>query len=148
MKTKDGIKVIEFNFRFGDPETEVVLPRLESDLFLAFEALLPNGEPILKFFSSTTLGIVLASKGYPLSYKKHFVIEGLENVSRKIYGMGVEEKDGKIYTAGGRVRIVVEKGSDVKEVRDKALKGIEKIPCENLFYHCDIGHWALEGEKK
>lgn len=148
MKTKDGIKAIEFNCLFGDPETEVVLHRLESDLFLAFEALLPNGEPILKFSSSTTLGIVLVPEGYPLSYKKHFLIEGLENVSRKIYGMGIKEKDGKIYTAGGRVRIVVERGSDVKEARDKALKEIEKIPCENLFYHCDIGHWALEGEKK
>jgi len=148
MKTKDGIKVIEFNCRFGDPETEVVLPRLESDLFLAFEAVLHNEEPVLKFSSSTTLGIVLASKGYPLSYKKHFLIEGLENVEGKVYGMGVEEKDGKIFTAGGRVLIVVEKGKDVREAREKALREVEKIHCDNLFYRHDIGHWALEGEKK
>ena len=147
MKTKDGIKVIEFNCRFGDPETEVVLPRLTSDLYVAMEDVLNHKAPVLTFSPLTYLGIVMASKGYPLSYKKHVLIEGLENVQGKVFGMGVEEKEGKYYTDGGRVLIVVESGKDVKEAREKALAEIKKIKCPNLFYRSDIGHIALEEEK-
>lgn len=148
MKTKDGIKVIEFNCRFGDPETEVILPRLTSDLYLAMEDVLHHKVPILTFSPLTYLGIVISSKGYPLSYKKHILIEGLEDVQGKVFGMGVEEKDGKFYTDGGRVLIVVESGKDVKEAREKALSEIKKIQCPNLFYRRDIGHIALEEEKE
>ena len=148
MKTKKGIQVIEFNCRWGDPETEVLLPRLESDFYSVLTEVLEGKKPTLQFTKETTLGIVLASKGYPLSYEKHFPIEGLENVQGKVYGMGVEEKDGRIYTAGGRVLIVVEKGKDVLEAREKALRDISKIRCENLFFRHDIGHSAFEGEKQ
>ena len=82
MKTKDGIKVIEFNCRFGDPETEVVLPSLESDLFVAFNKVIDHEDPELVWDNQVCLGVVLASEGYPGSYEKMQPIKGLENVVR------------------------------------------------------------------
>ena len=139
MKTADGIKVIEFNARFGDPETEVVLPRLESDIFDVFCAVADGKSVSLKWKECATLGIVLASKGYPDTYEKGFVIDGLENVDGKVYHMGTAERDGKFVTAGGRVAIVVCEGATVAEAREKALTEIAKVKCDNLFHRTDIG---------
>lgn len=144
MKTKDGVKVIEFNSRFGDPETEVVLPRLESDIIDIFVAI-ADGKKIdeIKWSSEQTLGIVLASKGYPMDYKKGFKIEGLEGLESKVYHMGTKKENGDYYTNGGRVLFVVAKGKDLKEAKEKALADVKKIKCDNLFYRSDIGHRAL-----
>ncbi len=144
MKTKDGIKVIEFNARFGDPETEVVLPRLENDLYETFIDLIDHKEIKLAWSKEYALGIVLASKGYPSKYEKGHLISNLDKVDGKVYYMGVDVKDNKYYTNGGRVLFVVEKGKTLKEARDKALSEIKKIECDNLFYRTDIGHLSIE----
>lgn len=144
MKTKDGIKVIEFNARFGDPETEVVLPRLENDLYETFIDLIDHKEIKLTWSKEYALGIVLASKGYPSKYEKGHLISNLDKVNGKVYYMGVDVKDNKYYTNGGRVLFVVEKGKTLKEARDKALSEIKKIECDNLFYRTDIGHLSIE----
>lgn len=144
MKTKAGVKVIEFNSRFGDPETEVVLPRLESDIIDIFLSIV-DGKPInnIKWSDEQTLGIVLASKGYPMDYKKGFEISGLEGLESKVYHMGTKMENGKFLTNGGRVLFVVAKGKDLKEAKEKALADVKKIKCDNLFYRSDIGHRAL-----
>lgn len=140
MKTKDGIKVIEFNSRFGDPETEVVLPRLKSDLCKAMLDILDHKKPLLQWQEAYTLGIVMASKGYPMEYKKGFVIKNLDKVSSKVYYMGVKQDKENLLTNGGRVLIVVASGTSVIDAKEKALKDVEKIECDNLFYRTDIGH--------
>ena len=127
MKTKDGIKVIEFNCRFGDPETEVVLPRLESDLFVAFNKVIDHEDPELVWDNQVCLGVVLASEGYPGSYEKMHAINGLEKVTGKVYAMGVKIVDGQTYNNGGRVLIIVEKADTVAKAREKALDDIKKI---------------------
>ena len=146
MKTTDGIKVIEFNARFGDPETEVVLPLISSDIYEIFEGV-ATGElvspPIWR--KATTMGVVLASKGYPGSYSKGFPIEGLENVDAKLFHMGTKYADGdRLVTAGGRVLMVVAEGESVAEAKDNVYRELGKIVCDNLFYRSDIAHCALD----
>ena len=144
MKTPQGIKVIEFNARFGDPETEVVLPRLKSDAIDVFTAVANNEQPEAEWSDEATLGIVLASKGYPGDYQKGFAIEGTERVESKIYHMGTAMKEGKLVTAGGRVMIVVASAPTLKEAQMKAREDIAKIECENLFHRTDIGAKAFK----
>ncbi len=144
IKSSNGIKVIEFNARFGDPETEVVLPRLKSDIYDIFCAIARSEEPVIEWHDFVTLGVVLASKGYPADYEKGHVIKGLENVESKVYHMGTALKDGEVVTAGGRVLFVVGKGTTLEEARAKALSDIEKIECNNLFHRTDIGHRAIK----
>lgn len=175
MKTPRGIKVVEFNCRFGDPETEVVLPRLETDIYEIFMAVamglspmsVPEGTvclpghyvpasslmPDLKWSDNSVIGFVLASKGYPGSYKKGFEITGLNDAladpAVRIYHMGTTVKknsdleEGRCYTNGGRVMMVLASGDSIKDAHDKALSAVEKIHCDNLFHREDIGHWAL-----
>ena len=143
MKTKDGVKVIEFNARFGDPETEVVLPRLESDIYDAFMNVI-NGEPVeLKWNENYTLGIVLASKGYPGAYNKGDLILGLEDVESDVYHMGTRTIGNNYAVNGGRVLIVVGTGKTLKEAQERALVDVKKIKCDSLFYRSDIGYRAL-----
>ena len=144
MKTPQGIKVIEFNARFGDPETEVVLPRLKSDAIDVFTAVANNEQPEAEWSDEATLGIVLASKGYPGDYQKGFVIEGTERVESKIYHMGTAMKDGSLVTAGGRVMIVVASAATLREAQMKAREEIAKIECDNLFHRTDIGAKAFK----
>ena len=144
MKTPQGIKVIEFNARFGDPETEVVLPRLKSDAIDVFMAVANNEQPEAEWSDEATLGIVLASKGYPGDYQKGFVIEGTERVESKIYHMGTALKEGKLVTAGGRVMIVVASAPTLREAQMKAREEIAKIECDNLFHRTDIGAKAFK----
>ncbi len=143
MKTPQGIKVIEFNARFGDPETEVVLPRLQSDATELFMAVAEGREPHAEWRDVATLGIVLASKGYPGSYDKGAVIRGTERVESKIYHMGTAMKDGELVTAGGRVMIVVAEAYTLAEAQRKARADIELIECDNLFHRTDIGNKAF-----
>ena len=144
MKTPQGIKVIEFNARFGDPETEVVLPRLKSDAVEVFGAVARNEQPEAEWTEEATLGIVLASKGYPGDYAKGFAIRGTERVESKIYHMGTAQKDGELVTAGGRVMIVVASAPTLQEAQAKARKEISKIECDNLFHRTDIGNKAFK----
>ena len=144
MKTPQGIKVIEFNARFGDPETEVVLPRLKSDAIDVFMAVANNEQPEAEWSDEATLGIVLASKGYPGDYEKGFVINGTECVESKIYHMGTALKEGKLVTAGGRVMIVVASAPTLREAQAKAREEIAKIKCDNLFHRTDIGAKAFK----
>ena len=143
MKTPQGIKVIEFNARFGDPETEVVLPRLKSDAVDLFMAVAKGEQPATEWSEGATLGIVLASKGYPGSYDKGAVIRGIENVESKIYHMGTAIKDGALVTAGGRVMIVVAEAPTLSEAQQRAREEIAKIECDNLFHRTDIGNKAF-----
>ena len=144
MKTKQGIKVIEFNARFGDPETEVILPRIKSDICQVFCDVADGKQPTIEWNDFATLGIVLASKGYPGSYEKGFVIEGTEDVDGSIYHMGTALEDGKYVTSGGRVMIVVCQAPTLREAQQKAAAEVAKIKCENLFHRTDIGDKAFK----
>ena len=144
MKTPNGIKVIEFNARFGDPETEVVLPRLKSDAIDVFSAVARGQQPVAEWSEEATLGIVLASKGYPGNYDKGFAIRGTERVECKLYHMGTQLKDGELVTAGGRVMFVVASAPTLREAQQKASEEISKIECDNLFYRTDIGNKAFK----
>ena len=147
MKTPSGIKVIEFNARFGDPETEVILPLFKSDIYAMFEAVAslsePRDEP--EWSDEAILGVVLASKGYPGSYDKGYGIDIEEDIDATIYHMGTaSDADGKLVTSGGRVMMAVCKGETVAEAREKAAAAVAKIHCSNLFHRSDIGWQATE----
>ena len=145
MKTPQGIKVIEFNARFGDPETEVVLPLLESDIYTIFDSVAQGvPAPDAVWRTNVTLGVVLASKGYPGSYQKGFEIKGLDRVDGTVYHMGTACKDGKLVTGGGRVLMVVAEGKTIAEAREKVYGEVRKVDCDNLFYRNDIAHCAFE----
>ena len=150
MKTAQGVKVIEFNARFGDPETEVVLPLLESDAYDVFYGIAtgansqsPIANSPLQWRNEATIGVVLASKGYPGSYAKGAVIEGTEQFDGPIFHMGTKNDNGVLKTNGGRVMMCIATGKDIATAREKVYKEIEKIHCDNLFYRKDIAHWAL-----
>lgn len=142
--TNDGPKVIEFNARFGDPETEVVLPRLESDIYELFDAAIDGRDCETKWSNDALLGIVLASKGYPGSYAKGAVIGGLESVQSQVFHMGTAQQDGTIVTAGGRVMMVVGRGANLSEARTRALVDVDRIDCDAMFHRRDIGHKVLD----
>ena len=145
MKTADGVKVIEFNARFGDPETEVVLPLIDSDIANVFEAVAMGVEPApIVWSKAVTLGIVLASKGYPGDYAKGYPIHGTESVDGTVFHMGTAVKDGELVTNGGRVLFVIAKGATLADAHRKANEEVAKIECENLFYRTDIGHKAFK----
>lgn len=144
MLTKNGVKVIEFNARFGDPETEVVLPLLKSDAYEVFHAI-ATGEELAEvaWREEATVGVVLASKGYPGSYEKGVEIIGTDNFDGPIFHMGTKYDGNKLLTNGGRVLMCIATGKDVKDAQQKVYCEIEKIQCDNLFYRHDIAHWAL-----
>ena len=145
MKTPDGIKVIEFNCRFGDPETEVVLPLLDSDIADVFLAVAEGREPQpLVWSDDVTMGVVLASKGYPGAYEKGCAIRGLDGVDAKVYHMGTKSVDGGLVTAGGRVMMAVVRDKDIHAAQRRVYGEIAKIDCPALFYRSDIAHQALK----
>lgn len=145
MKTSCGIKVIEFNARFGDPETEVVLPLLKSDAYEIFSAVADGKDAAAPQWSSeTTMGVVLASKGYPGSYQKGFEILGTENVEGMVFHMGTKRENGSLLTSGGRVLMCVAKGEKLAQVRRKVYDDVSRISCTNLYFRKDIAHIAFE----
>ena len=145
MKTSDGIKVIEFNARFGDPETEVVLPLIKSDIYDIFEAVaLGRDAQMPEWADDVTFGVVLASKGYPGSYQKGFEIYGIENAGGIVFHMGTKVEEGVLKTNGGRVMMCVAKAPTLSAARDKAYADVAVISCDNLFYRKDIAHLAFE----
>ena len=151
MLTPDGPKVLEYNARFGDPEAQVVLPRLENDIVDVFEACIDGtlDQVDLKFDNDrATVCVILASDGYPVEYKKGFPIEGLEKFKGKddyyVFHSGTKfNENGQIVTNGGRVLGVTATGKDLKEARKKAYEATEWISFENKYMRHDIGK-ALE----
>lgn len=142
--TNDGPKVIEFNARFGDPETEVVLPRLENDLVDVCNAILDESELTLQWSEEAVIGVVLASKGYPEAYKKGDIINGLDALQDVIvFHAGTAMKHGDFVTNGGRVLFVACKANSLQEAKDKVYKEIGKIESDGLFYRSDIGYRAI-----
>lgn len=142
--TEEGPKVIEFNARFGDPETEVVLPRLESDILDLFEAAVAGEDCATEWSDDACIGVVLASKGYPGSYQKGVEIKGVDKLKGKAYHMGTKrDSDGRLLTAGGRVLMVTGRGRDLHSALQGVLKDIGNIECESLFHRTDIGRQAL-----
>ncbi|AJI11735.1 MULTISPECIES: phosphoribosylamine--glycine ligase [Bacillus] len=145
--TNDGPKVIEFNARFGDPETEVVLPRLENDLVDVCNAVLDESELTLQWSEESVIGVVLASKGYPEAYKKGEIIKGLDALQDVIvFHAGTAMKHGDFVTNGGRVLFVACKANSLQEAKDKVYKEIGKIESDGLFYRSDIGYRAIGHE--
>lgn len=145
--TTDGPKVIEFNARFGDPETEVVLPRMKSDIYELFNAAIDGLDYNLEWHPQACLGFVLASKGYPGKHDAGIEIKGLNDIKTPVYHMGTKEADGNIITAGGRVLMVNGMGETLDIARANALKEIEKVQCDALFHRTDIGKAAISIEK-
>ena len=144
MKTDQGVKVIEFNARFGDPETEVVLPLLESDAYDVFYGIATGAQlNTLQWRNEATIGVVLASKGYPGDYAKGAVIEGVELFDGPVFHMGTKNDNGVLKTNGGRVMMCIATGKDIAAACEKVYAEIAKIKCDNLFYRKDIAHWAL-----
>lgn len=145
--TNDGPKVIEFNARFGDPETEVVLPRLENDLVDVCNAVLDESELTLQWSDEAVIGVVLAAKGYPEAYKKGDIIKGLDALQDVIvFHAGTAMKHGDFVTNGGRVLFVACKANSLQEAKDKVYKEIGKIESDGLFYRSDIGYRAIGHE--
>ncbi len=147
IKTADGIKVIEFNARFGDPETEVVLPLLESDL-CRLMCDVADGKAVEALWSDmATIGVVLASKGYPGSYEKGCAIDLPADLDATVYHMGTKLDAGRLVTAGGRVMIVVCAAATLAEARDKVRRQVERIGCDNLFHRNDIADKAFKNRE-
>jgi len=146
MLTPKGPKVIEYNCRFGDPETQVVLPLLESDLLEIMQAT-TNGtlsETQVKFKNGAAACVVMASNGYPQKYESGFPLEIGEDVANKVYVAGAKIKDGTLVTAGGRVLGVTDTAQNLKEALEKAYKNVESVKFQNSFYRKDIGKKAME----
>lgn len=142
--TNEGPKVIEFNARFGDPETEVVLPRLDNDLVDVCNSVLDGEKLVLKWSEEAVIGVVLASKGYPEVYEKGAIIRGLDTLEDVIvFHAGTAMKRGDFVTNGGRVLFVACKAKDLQEAKDKVYKEIAKIKSDGLFYRNDIGYRAI-----
>ncbi|MCM1490007.1 MAG: phosphoribosylamine--glycine ligase [Muribaculum sp.] len=139
--TKDGPKVIEFNARFGDPETEVVLPRLKSDIYDLFDAAIDRTDHETEWSEDACLGVVLASEGYPGSYKKGVPLDF--DGCKKVYHMGTAMKDGQLVSAGGRVAMVTGMGKTLEEAASNAYADVRKAAVPGLFYRSDIGKEVL-----
>lgn len=150
MLTKDGPKVIEYNCRFGDPETQVVLPLLESDLLTVMKATTDGtlSETEVKFKDGNACCVIMASDGYPVSYKKGYEITIPEDISDSVYIAGAAKKDGKLYTSGGRVLGVTSVAPTLKEAIDSSYKKVKEISFENAYYRHDIGQRALKATEE
>lgn len=150
MLTPKGPKVIEYNCRFGDPETQVVLPMLDADLCEIFEAIYNHtlADVDIKWKSGSCTCVVMASGGYPLSYPKGIEISGLDDMGQVegafVYHAGTKLSDGKMLTNGGRVLGVTCRGETLSEALDKSYAAVKKISWENVHYRKDIGQRALK----
>ncbi|MCD8074015.1 MAG: phosphoribosylamine--glycine ligase [Lachnospiraceae bacterium] len=145
MLTADGPKVLEYNARFGDPEAQVVLPRMKTDIIEVFEACIDGtlDQVDLEFADNAAVCVVLASDGYPVHYEKGLKIEGLDSFHGKdgyyVFHAGTAQKDGEIVTNGGRVLGVTATGADLKAARANAYDAVNWISFANKYYRHDIG---------
>ena len=145
MLTEKGPKVLEYNARFGDPETQVVLPRMKNDIVEVFEACIDGtlDSVALQFEDNAAVCVVLASGGYPVAYEKGFPIEGLENFKDKdgyyVFHAGTKKTDAGIVTSGGRVLGVTATGADLKTARANAYEAVKLVSFEKAYCRSDIG---------
>ncbi|KMY45904.1 phosphoribosylamine--glycine ligase [Bacillus sp. FJAT-27916] len=147
IATADGPKVIEFNARFGDPETQVILPRLQSDLVEVIEHVLEGSDCELEWTEESAIGVVLAATGYPEDgYEKGAVIRGLSHIGgdMHIYHAGTAKNNqGEFITNGGRVLLVTGLGPSLEDAKQNVYRELETISCKGLFYRHDIGEKAI-----
>lgn len=150
MITEKGPKVIEYNCRFGDPETQVVLPLLESDLLTVMQAVTDEklSEVEVKFSDKNACCVIMASEGYPVSYEKGFEINIPEDISKDVYVAGAKLSQDKLLTNGGRVLGVVSIADTLENAVRDSYKKVEKITFGNSYYRKDIGAKALAMEAK
>jgi phosphoribosylamine--glycine ligase len=146
--TKDGPKVIEFNARFGDPETEVVLPKMKSDMIEIIFELLDGKEPKIEWHDNAFLGVVLASKGYPETFEKGIEINRIESEKMKdekvvVFHCGTAKRENKWVNNGGRVLAVIGEGKTLTAARKNTYRAVKNIKSDNLFYRNDIGWQSL-----
>lgn len=145
MLTADGPKVLEYNARFGDPETQVVLPRMKNDIIDVFEACIDGRlkEIELSFEDNAAVCVILASDGYPEHYEKGYPIEGLEKFEGKedyfVFHAGTKKQGDQVVTNGGRVLGITATGKDLKEARRKAYEATQWVSFENKYMRKDIG---------
>ena len=146
MLTKSGPKVIEYNCRFGDPETQVVLPLLESDLLTVMQAVTNEtlADCEVKFKDASACCVIMASKGYPTSYEKGFEITIPAEIADSVYVAGASLKEGKLLTSGGRVLGVTSVDSTLVKAIDQSYEKVKKIHFDNAFWRSDIGARALK----
>ena len=145
MLTEKGPKVIEYNCRFGDPETQVVLPLLEGDLLEIMMAC-TNGtlaDIDVKFSNKSACCVIMASDGYPGKYSGGYEITRDSDINGQVYIAGAKLEDGKLLTAGGRVLGVVAVGNTLKDAIDSAYENVNKVHFGNAFYRKDIGQRAM-----
>lgn len=150
MKTKDGLKILEFNCRFGDPETQVILPRLNNDILDVMNAVIDKklGAIRLDWSDKHCVSVVLASGGYPGSYEKGKEITGLENISgAQIIHAGTKKENCKILTNGGRVLNIVTLGPSLRDAVDAAYSKISHINFDGMFFRRDIAKKELDRQK-
>ncbi|MCL1632705.1 phosphoribosylamine--glycine ligase [Sporolactobacillus sp. CPB3-1] len=149
MLTAAGPKVIEFNCRFGDPETQVVLPRLESDFVQAVLDVLDGNRPELSWSEKTAVGVVLASSGYPGSYSKEQKLGDLDALPADalLFHAGTKKAGADWLTNGGRVLLVTRLGNDLRAARDAVNRDLDSIKTDAVFFRNDIAHHALEISK-
>ena len=147
MRTDNGMRVVEYNSRFGDPETQVVLPMLKTDLMEIFEAVTDErlGDLKIEWESGACVCVVLASGGYPLSYTKGKEITIGDVGNCTLVHAGTAIKDGKLVTNGGRVLGVVAKGANIQDARSKAYAAVDNIEWDNMYFRKDIGIKYREG---
>lgn len=148
MITKDGPKVIEYNCRFGDPETQVVLPLLRSDLFTIMRATTDGtlSETEVEFYDKKAACVIMASEGYPVAYEKGYEITIPDDIADSVFVAGAAHKDGKLLTSGGRVLGVTAIADSLKEAVDASYGMVKRIHFDNAYYRSDIGKRALEAE--
>jgi phosphoribosylamine--glycine ligase len=151
MVTTGGLKVLEFNCRFGDPETQVFLPRLKTDLVEMIEAVIDGrlSDCPLEWREEAAVCVVMASGGYPGDYEKGKEIRGIESAESvegvTVFHAGATRVDGRLVTAGGRVLGVTALGADVRAAREKAYAAVERITFAGAHYRRDIAAKALRG---
>ena len=145
MLTENGPKVIEYNCRFGDPETQVVLPLLESDLLTVMMAVTNEklSECEVKFSKKSACCVIMASQGYPVKYEKGFEITMPEETAKSVFVAGAKLEDGRLLTNGGRVLGVTQVRDTLKEAVEASYNEVSKIRFENAYYRRDIGKRAL-----
>ena len=150
MITKNGPKVIEYNCRFGDPETQVVLPLLKTDLLTVMKAVTEERLSDIKveFSSDSACCVIMASSGYPEAYGKGYEITIPDEIKDSVYVAGAAEKDGKLVTSGGRVLGAVATANELKSAIDSAYALVDKIHFDNAYFRHDIGARALKAFTK
>ena len=149
MITPDGAKVIEYNCRFGDPETQVVLPLLKTDLFTVMNAVADGNlsEIDVEFKDENACCVIMASDGYPVKYEKGYEITADDSIDGEIFIAGAKKENGRLLTNGGRVLGVTCTAETLKEAVEKSYRAVEKIHFGNAYYRRDIGARALKAGK-